>query len=276
MTDQQGWLPLTAGQMDFWGAFPFHPDQPVLMVAHCIKLPGAPDESALADTIGQTVAEASTLALIFCETADVGVLQRVDPARALPLRPFDLRDAGAPFGRLADFLAEEIAYTAISASVRERAYWTKMLTSYRVSLSVLRKGTEDYGIAPMRAGFTPDPDTETACQAMTLRLRGVLTLLSAMWPDAVRSGSGGKGPHLSGLAALHEPHERQYFGDGRQYHLVDLRFADRPVGEAVQRLAVQLCRHCRRGRYRVEDMARDCGTPGASFSFHAIGECHAL
>ncbi|MDO5604520.1 MAG: condensation domain-containing protein [Paracoccus sp. (in: a-proteobacteria)] len=98
MTDHTGWLPLTAGQMDFWEEFLFHPDQPVSTVAHCLELEGPLNEAALIAAIQQTVAESDTLALRFRETGDGRVLQQVDPARRPRLMLHDLRDKDDPGG----------------------------------------------------------------------------------------------------------------------------------------------------------------------------------
>lgn len=94
--DATGWMPLTAGQMDFWEEFRFHPDQPVSTVAHCLELEGPLDSAALAAAITRTVAEADTLALRFCETADGRVLQRVDPACRPKLTQIDMRHDADP------------------------------------------------------------------------------------------------------------------------------------------------------------------------------------
>ncbi len=44
------WHDLTAGQMDFWEEFQFHPDQPVSTVAHVIAFDGTLDEAAMTAT----------------------------------------------------------------------------------------------------------------------------------------------------------------------------------------------------------------------------------
>lgn len=108
MNDRAEWHPLTAGQLDFWEEFVFHPDQPVSTVAHCLELRGDLDEAALIAALRQTVAEADTLALTFLETDDGRVLQRVDPARVPQLAQHDLRAAADPWDAARQIMRADI------------------------------------------------------------------------------------------------------------------------------------------------------------------------
>lgn len=351
MTDQPGWLPLTAGQMDFWEEFQFHPDQPVSTVAHCLELQGPLDEPALAGAIARTMAEADTLALAFRETGDGRVFQRVDPARAPHLRLIDLcadpdpdagarrimladrdavldlrhqplsaqmllrvgarrwlwysrghhiildgfgmslierraarlyaaalgqGDAGQPFGRLADFLAEETAYAMTPYAARDRAYWTETLAPHRDALPVLRKGAEDYGIPPMRAGFAPGPEAEAdlkaAAQRLAISWADLLTLLSALWLAGHDPGRAARRralpvwlPYMSRMGSVSANIPAMVVNIIPL--IVEPGCADMPPVQAVPGLIAQLRRHRRHGRYRIEDMARDCGIP-AGHRFH--------
>lgn len=344
------WMALTAGQMDFWEEFLFHPDQPVSTVAHCLELQGEVDEPALIAAIRQTIAESDTLALAFRD-AGGRVEQRVDPARAPQLQqidprghpdpdrqarqlmeadrdaPLDLRrqpvsaqmllrigaqrwlwycrghhiildgfgmslierrvarlyaaatqggDAGAPFGRLTDFLTEEAAYSASAACAQDRAYWTNTLTPDRANLPVLRKGAEDYGAMPLRASFTPGPDFETTLQAASTRLgiswADALTLVSALWltrhdPGRAEAEPGAARPVW--LPYMSRMGSRSATIPAMVVNILPLMVdgTDAPA-IAIPRLAAQLRHHRRHGRYRIEDMARDCGVPtGQRFYF---------
>ena len=344
------WQPLTAGQMDFWEEFVFHPDQPVSTVAHCLELRGPLDEAALITVLDRAAAEAETLALTFDETPDGRVRQRVDPNRIPDLARHDLRgtsdpwtearrimradidavldlrrqplsaqkllrlgddhwlwyfrghhmildgfgmsliegrvarlyaaavgqgDAGAPFGRLTDFLAEDTAYHASDACAQDRTYWLGQLMPFRADLPVLRKGAEDYGTPPMRAAFTPRADFEHNLQSAAARLRlswaDTLTLLSAAWlalhdPDRAdplaplpiwlpyMSRMGSVSANIPAMVVNILP-------------LVVTPQPDEPLAALIARLARDLRRHRRHGRYRIEEMARDCGL-GAGHRFH--------
>lgn len=347
--DRAEWLPLTAGQMDFWEEFLFHPDQPVSTVAHCLDLQGPLDEGALASAIRQTVAEADTLSLRFRETGDGRVQQQVDPARAPRLMLHDLRgaddpdaaarrimqgdmdavldlrrhplsaqmllrvgdrrwlwysrghhiildgfgvaliegrvatlytaatgagDAGAPFGRLANFIHESTAYADSATCAADRAYWQGELAPFRDALPVLRKGAEDYGVHPMQADVTPGPAFEGALQQAATRAglnwADTLTLLSAIWLARHDPGRTARGampvwlPYMSrmGSVSANTP--------AMVVNILPLIVDPQPdegLGTLIARLARTLRRHRRHGRYRIEDMARDCGIP-AGHRFH--------
>ena len=344
------WQPLTAGQMDFWEEFVFHPDQPVSTVAHCLELRGPLDEAALIAALGRAVAEAETLALTFDEIPDGRVRQRVDPNRIPSLARHDLRgisdpwaearkimradidavldlrrqplaaqmllrlgdehwlwyfrghhmildgfgmsliegrvarlyaaavgqgDAGAPFGRLSDFLAEDAAYHASDACAQDRAYWLGQLMPFRAELPVLRKGAEDYGTPPLRAAFTPgagfERDLQSAAAHLRLSWADTLTLLSAAWlalhdPDRAdplaplpiwlpyMSRMGSVSANIPAMVVNILP-------------LIVAPQPDEPLAALIARLARDLRRHRRHGRYRIEEMARDCGL-GAGHRFH--------
>jgi len=343
------WHPLTAGQMDFWEEFVFHPDQPVSTVAHCLELRGPLDPAALIAALQQTVAEADTLALTFTE-AEGGVLQSVDPGRVPQLAQHDLRsapdpwaearrimradidavldlrrqplsaqmllrlgedrwvwyfrghhmildgfgmsliegrvarlyaaatgqgDAGAPFGRLTDFLAEDAAYHASAGCAQDRAYWQDQLAPFRAALPVLRKGAEDYGVPPMRAAFIPGAEFERDLQRAAARLRlswaDALTLISGVWlalhdPDRAdplaplpiwlpyMSRMGSVSANIPAMVVNILP-------------LIVTPQVEEPMATLIARLAKDLRRHRRHGRYRIEEMARDCGL-GAGHRFH--------
>lgn len=337
------WLPLTAGQMDFWEEFLFHPDQPVSTVAHCLELDGPLDEPELIAAIRQVVADSDTLALRFRETGDGHVQQQVDPARAPRLALYDLRDApdpdaaadgmmrqdmdavldlrhqplsaqmllrvedrrwlwysrghhiildgfgmaliearvarlyagtgGAPFGRFVDFIAEETAYAASTACAADRAYWTDALSPHRDALPVLRKGVEDYGLAPLSAGFAPGPDFEVALRQVAQRLRlswaDLLTLLSAAWLARHDPGRAGGAmpvwlPYMSRMGSISANIPAMVVNI---LPLIVDPQPDEGLEPLIRRLSQTLRRHRRHGRYRIENMARDCGIP-AGHRFH--------
>ncbi|MBA4489252.1 condensation domain-containing protein [Paracoccus sp. S1E-3] len=344
------WQPLTAGQMDFWEEFVFHPEQPVSTVAHCLELRGPLDEAALIAALTRTAAEADTLALTFREGADGRVWQRIDRGRVPQVLRHDLRaeadpwaaaqavmradidavldlrrqplsaqmllrlgedrwawyfrghhmildgygmsliegraaqlyahltghsDAGAPFGRLADFLAEDAAYHASAACAQDRAYWQEQLAPFRAALPVLRKGAEDYGAAPLCAAFAPGTAFEHDLQAAAARLRlswaDTLTLISGAWlalhdPDRAdplsplpiwlpyMSRMGSVSANIPAMVVNILP-------------LIVTPQPDEPLVALLGRMARDLRRHRRHGRYRIEEMARDCGL-SAGHRFH--------
>lgn len=348
--ERPDWRPLTAGQMDFWEEFVFHPDQPVSTVAHCLELQGPLDEAALIAALNRTVAEAETLALTFREGPDGRVLQRVDPSRVPQLARQDLRgapdpwaaarrimradidavldlrcqplsaqmllrlgddrwvwyfrghhmildgfgmsliegrvarlyaaatgqgEAGASFGQLADFLAEDAAYQGSETCARDRAYWQDQLAPYRATLPVLRKGAEDYGIQPMRAAFIPGAAFERDLQAMAADLRlswaDTLTLLSAAWlalHDPDRADALAPLPiwlpYMSRMGSISANIPAMVVNI---LPLIVTPQPDEPLRQLLARLAKDLRRHRRHGRYRIEAMARDCGL-GAGHRFH--------
>lgn len=184
-------------------------------------------------------------------------------------------DAGSPFGRLADFLAEDAAYHTSAACAQDRAYWQERLAPFRAALPVLRKGAEDYGTAPMRAAFTPGPGFERDLQAGAARLRlswaDTLTLLSGAWlalhdPDRAdplaplpiwlpyMSRMGSVSANIPAMVVNILP-------------LVITPQRDEPLAALLDRMARDLRRHRRHGRYRIEEMARDCGL-SAGYRFH--------
>lgn len=348
--ERPDWRPLTAGQMDFWEEFVFHPDQPVSTVAHCLELQGPLDEAALIAALRQTVAEADTLALTFRDEPGGRVLQRVDPSRVPQLARHDLRaasdpwaearrimradidavldlrrqslsaqmllqlgddrwvwyfrghhmildgfgmsliegrvarlyaaatgqgEAGAAFGRLADFLAEDAAYHGSEACAQDRAYWQDQLAPFRAALPVLRKGAEDYGIQPMRAAFIPGPEFERDLQTLAADLRlswaDTLTLLSAAWlalhdPDRtdVQAPLPIWLPYMSRMGSISANIPAMVVNI---LPLIVTPQPDEPLHHLIGRLARDLRRHRRHGRYRIEEMARDCGL-GAGYRFH--------
>ena len=349
MTDHPDWLPLTAGQMDFWEEFLFHPDQPVSTVAHCLDLEGPLDEAALIAAIRQTVAESDTLALRFRQQGDGRVIQHVDPGRVPRLMLHDLRGrpdpdaaarrimrgdldaildlrrqplsaqmllrvgdrrwlwycrghhiildgfgmsliearvaalyaartggaaAGAPFDRLAAFIDEDAAYAASQQYAGDRAYWLAELTRVRDSLPVLRKGAEDYGVDPLRAGFTPGPGFEAALQRAAattgLSWADLLTLLSAVWLARHDPGRAGPGPIPVWLPYMSRMGSVSANIPAMVVNILPL-IVDPTPDEGLEALLIRLARtlrrHRRHGRYRIEDMARDCGIP-AGHRFH--------
>ena len=184
-------------------------------------------------------------------------------------------DAGSPFGRLTDFLAEDAAYHASEACAQDRAYWQDQLGPFRATLPVLRKGAEDYGVAPMRAAFTPGPGFERDLQAAAAQLRlswaDTLTLLSGVWlalhdPDRAdplsplpiwlpyMSRMGSVSANIPAMVVNILP-------------LIITPQHGEPLPALLARLARDLRRHRRHGRYRIEDMARDCGL-SAGHRFH--------
>lgn len=90
MTDGLRYLPLMAGQMDFWQEWRERPDRPLSTVAHAIRLEGAVDHAALARAITATLAETDVSALRFRLGADGLPEQAVDPTLRPALRPVDL------------------------------------------------------------------------------------------------------------------------------------------------------------------------------------------
>ncbi len=338
------WLPLTAGQLDFWEEFLFHPDQPVSTVAHCLELAGPVDEPALIAAIRQTLAEADTLALQFRDMGHGRVFQRVDPDRRPDLVVHDLTDApdpdaaarrimrqdidavldlgvqplsaqmvlrlggqrwlwysrghhiildgfgmaliearvarlyagevGLPFGRLADFIDEEAAYATSPAYAVDRAYWAGVLAPCRDILPVLCKGTEDYAVSPLRAAFDPGPAFEADVPQAAARLRlswaDLLTLLSAIWLTRHDSGATGKAmpvwlPYMSRMGSISANIPAMVVNI---LPLIVDPAPDEALEALILRLSAVLRRHRRHGRYRIEDMARDCAIPaGRRFHF---------
>ncbi|RNF35949.1 condensation domain-containing protein [Paracoccus methylarcula] len=97
MPDQNdGWMPLTLAQLDFWEEFCFHPDKPVSTVAHYVTIEGPADPAALAEAITRTAAEADALTLRFREMPDGSIRQRHEPAHAPRLLELDLRGEPDP------------------------------------------------------------------------------------------------------------------------------------------------------------------------------------
>ena len=184
-------------------------------------------------------------------------------------------DAGAPFGPLAAFLAEDAAYHASDACAQDRAYWQDQLAPFRANLPVLRKGAEDYGTPPMRASFTPGADFERDLQATATHLRlswaDTLTLLSAVWlalHDPDREDTGAPLPiwlpYMSRMGSVSANIPAMVVNI---LPLVVTPQPDEPLAALIARLAKDLRRHRRHGRYRIEEMARDCGL-GAGHRFH--------
>lgn len=194
-------------------------------------------------------------------------------------------EPGPAFGRLADFLGEETAYAGSAAHALDRAYWSDWLAPHRPHLPVLRKGAEDYGATPLMAGFTPGGTFERALQAGASALRinwaDLLTLLSALWlarhdpgrtaPDApcpiwlpYMSRMGSVSAHIPAMVVnilpLIVPPETAD-------EIACSQSAPAALTQIVTGLSAQLRRHRRHGRYRIEDMARDCGIP-AAHRFH--------
>ncbi|NHF73298.1 condensation domain-containing protein [Paracoccus xiamenensis] len=184
-------------------------------------------------------------------------------------------DPGAPFGRLSAFLAEDAEYHAGAACAKDRAYWQEQLFPLRADLPVLRKGAEDYGIPPMRAAFIPGAEFEGNLQAAAALLRlnwaDTLTLLSAAWlalhdPDRAASQTPLPIwlPYMSRMGSVSANIPAMVVNI---LPLIVTPQPDEPLEALLARLAKDLRRHRRHGRYRIEEMARDCGL-GAGHRFH--------
>ncbi len=184
-------------------------------------------------------------------------------------------DPGMPFGRLADFLAEDAAYQVGAACARDRAYWLDQLAPCRADLPVLRKGTEDYGTAPMRAAFTPgaafEADLAAAAAHLRLSWADALTLISAAWlalhdPDRADPAAPLPVwlPYMSRMGSVSANIPAMVVNI---LPLIVTPQPDESLVGLLTRLAGDLRRHRRHGRYRIEAMARDCGL-GAGRRFH--------
>lgn len=181
---------------------------------------------------------------------------------------------GAPFGRLADFLMEERDYADSLACLRDRAYWADLLEPHRTDLPVLRKGAEDYGAPPLASSFTMGTDFDAALQraarAAGLNWADLLTLLSAIWlssHDPGRRDPAGPVwlPYMSRMGSVSANIPAMVVNIMPLFAAAN---AGEPLADQIARLSRQLRQQRRHGRYRVEEMARDCAIPsGHRFHF---------
>lgn len=186
---------------------------------------------------------------------------------------------GAPGQRVARrgrFLAEEAEYAVSPRHAADRAYWADYLEGRRAALPVLARGTEDYGTAPLQTGFVPGDDFErrlgAAAEAVGLHWGDLLALLSAAWlatADPLRPG--GEAPLAVWLPYMSRMGSVSARVPAMVVNIIPLLVRSEPgedLAALLGRLAATLRRHRRHGRYRVEELARDCGLPeGQRFHF---------
>lgn len=183
---------------------------------------------------------------------------------------------GQPLSPLAPFLAEEAEYAVSPRHAADRAYWADYLEGRRAALPVLARGTEDYGTAPLQTGFVPGDDFErrlgAAAEAVGLHWGDLLALLSAAWlatADPLRPG--GEAPLAVWLPYMSRMGSVSARVPAMVVNIIPLLVRPEPgedLAALLGRLAATLRRHRRHGRYRVEELARDCGLPeGQRFHF---------
>lgn len=181
---------------------------------------------------------------------------------------------GRPFDRLADFLREERDYAQSPPFQTDRSYWRDTLAPHRGDLPVLQKGAEDYGLVPLTADFAMGPDFDAALRDAAARLgvnwADLLTLLSAIWLSLLDPGRRPANgpvwlPYMSRMGSISANIPAMVV------NILPLIVDPQPdelLPSLIGRLSRHFRRHRRHGRYRIEDMARDCGIPsGQRFHF---------
>lgn len=212
----------------------------------------------------------------------MGLIERRCAAHYAALLSGD--DAGPRLGAFGDYLNEETDYRAGPRHAADGRHWAQVLASAPPP-QVLRKGSEnyptealfaEYDLSPLRGALIARatalgmgwPDLLTALCAIwvALRLRGGATtcrtdpqgrIAATVWlPYMSRMGS--VSITVPALVVNILP------------LAVDLR-PDQPLGAVLARLAADLRRLRRHGRYRIEQIAQDHGlTPGQRFFFSPL------
>lgn len=172
--------------------------------------------------------------------------------------------AGRPFGRFADYLAEDALYRQSVAHQAAQQFWRQRLAG-GTPPEWLRKGSEDYPAAPREVRVDLAALADPLRAAALRHGRGwpdLLTALIALWLRAHGTTPAQQGERLLWLPLMNRMGSVSAALPAMvlnivPWHLPDLQ--DAPLEAALARLAADLRTLRRHGRYRVEQMAADAG-----------------
>ncbi|SIR05162.1 enterobactin synthetase component F [Paracoccus thiocyanatus] len=193
-------------------------------------------------------------------------------------------DPGQPLGGLAAYLNEEQDYRAGPRHSADGRHWAEVLAGVPRP-RVLRKGSEDYPAEALSAAHDLSalrPAIIGQAQTAGLGWPDLATVICAAWAGlhlrdgSARHGHDGQGricmpvwlPYMSrmGSVAIAVP--------ALVVNILPLDVTlnpAEPLGEALARLGARLRQLRRHGRYRIEQIAQDCGMePRSRFFFSPL------